>query len=107
MYDMKSKLIGADGMAHTRKDYNIESSKSKSAAYHTAETPKEEIEICLSCQRKECHPNKCTRIHNVCKNCANLVFSDCYGECSKGYISGIVHPYDRCKHFENKRRKSK
>lgn len=30
-----------------------------------------------------------------CKDCANLTFSDCYGECGKGYL-GIVSPNDSC-----------
>ena len=30
-----------------------------------------------------------------CKDCENLMFSDCYGECSKGYLS-IVNPDDYC-----------
>ena len=32
-----------------------------------------------------------------CKDCEHLMFSDCYGECSKGH-KGIVHPDDTCKH---------
>lgn len=103
---MKSKLLGADGIAHTRRDYN-KVGIPKGTALHTAMTPKEEIEICLNCPKKECHPSYCTRVNNVCKNCANLTFSDCYGECSKGHIEGIVHPYDSCKHFEKRGRKKK
>lgn len=30
-----------------------------------------------------------------CKECEYLMFSDCYGECSKGY-KGIVNPNDSC-----------
>lgn len=30
-----------------------------------------------------------------CKNCEYLKFSDCYGECSRGYM-GIVSPDDFC-----------
>ena len=30
-----------------------------------------------------------------CVECAYLMFSDCYGECSKGY-KGIVSPDDSC-----------
>lgn len=32
-----------------------------------------------------------------CKDCANLTFSDCYGECGGGYL-GIVRPDDFCSH---------
>lgn len=32
-----------------------------------------------------------------CKDCEHLMFSDCYGECSKAY-KGIVHPDDTCEH---------
>ncbi len=30
-----------------------------------------------------------------CKDCKHLMFSDCYGECKRGYM-GIVKPYDFC-----------
>lgn len=30
-----------------------------------------------------------------CKDCQYLMFSDCYGECKKGY-KGIVNPNDSC-----------
>ena len=30
-----------------------------------------------------------------CKECEYLMFSDCYGECSKGF-KGIVSPNDSC-----------
>lgn len=36
-----------------------------------------------------------------CVNCAHLMFSDCYGECSKGY-KGIVSPNDSCGRGEPK-----
>lgn len=32
-----------------------------------------------------------------CKDCENLMFSDCYGECAKAY-KGIVRPDDTCEH---------
>ena len=31
-----------------------------------------------------------------CCQCQHLMFSDCYGECSKGNISGIVQPNFSC-----------
>lgn len=31
-----------------------------------------------------------------CCQCQHLMFSDCYGECSKGNISGIVQPHFSC-----------
>ena len=34
-----------------------------------------------------------------CKDCKYLMFSDFYGECSKGYM-GIVSPDDFCSHGE-------
>ena len=34
-----------------------------------------------------------------CKDCKYLMFSDFYGECSKGYM-GIVYPNDFCSHGE-------
>lgn len=30
-----------------------------------------------------------------CKDCGHLEYSDCYGECGRGYL-GIVKPYDYC-----------
>lgn len=36
-----------------------------------------------------------------CKDCRHLMFSDCYGECSKGYM-GIVSPNDFCSKGERK-----
>lgn len=39
------------------------------------------------------------RVH--CKDCQHLMFSDHYGECSKGY-RGIVSPEDSCEHGEKK-----
>ena len=34
-----------------------------------------------------------------CKDCKHLMFSDCYGECEKGYL-GIVSPDDFCSYGE-------
>ncbi len=31
-----------------------------------------------------------------CCQCQHLMFSDCYGECSKGNVSGIVQPHFSC-----------
>ena len=31
-----------------------------------------------------------------CCQCQHLMFSDCYGECSKGNIYGIVQPHFSC-----------
>ena len=36
-----------------------------------------------------------------CHECKHLMFSDCYGECDKGYI-GIVSPDDFCSRGERK-----
>lgn len=36
-----------------------------------------------------------------CRECKYLMFSDCYGECGKGYI-GIVRPDDFCSRGERK-----
>ena len=36
-----------------------------------------------------------------CKGCEHLMFSDCYGECAKGY-KGIVQPNDTCEHARRK-----
>lgn len=31
-----------------------------------------------------------------CKDCKYVMFSDCYAECGKGYITGVVIPCDSC-----------
>lgn len=36
-----------------------------------------------------------------CEDCEHLTFSDCYGECGKGY-KGIVQPGDSCGKGEHK-----
>lgn len=36
-----------------------------------------------------------------CKDCKYLMFSDCYGECSRGHM-GIVSPDDYCSRGERK-----
>ena len=41
-----------------------------------------------------------------CKDCAHLMFSDCYGECSKGH-RGIVKPDDSCEYGEKFRREGR
>lgn len=37
-----------------------------------------------------------------CKDCKHLMFSDCYGECGRAYLSGIVRPDDFCSYGERK-----
>lgn len=37
-----------------------------------------------------------------CKDCKHLMFSDCYGECSRAYL-GIVSPNDYCSHGERRK----
>ena len=41
-----------------------------------------------------------------CKDCKHLMFSDCYGECSKGH-RGIVKPDDSCEFGEKFRREGR
>lgn len=36
-----------------------------------------------------------------CRDCKNIMFSDCYGECGKGHM-GIVRPDDFCSYGERK-----
>ena len=36
-----------------------------------------------------------------CRDCRHITFSDCYGECGKGYL-GIVQPNDFCSRGERK-----
>ena len=37
-----------------------------------------------------------------CVDCIHLMFSDFYGECKRGYLSGIVRPDDYCSRGELK-----
>ena len=39
-----------------------------------------------------------------CRDCRHITFSDCYGECGKGYL-GIVQPNDFCSRGEHKEAK--
>ena len=39
-----------------------------------------------------------------CKDCKYIIFSDCYGECGKGYL-GMVQPNDFCSRGERKEAK--
>lgn len=39
-----------------------------------------------------------------CKDCEYLMFSDCYGECSKAY-KGIVSPNDSCEYGKRRTQK--
>jgi hypothetical protein len=49
--------------------------------------------------------NKANLVEVVrCKDCKHLMFSDCYGECSRAYL-GIVSPNDYCSHGERKEQK--
>lgn len=47
------------------------------------------------------HPPKGEKETTFCKDCEHLMFSDCYGECSKGH-KGIVKPNDTCKYATRK-----
>lgn len=44
-----------------------------------------------------------TRAENIvhCRDCKHLMFSDCYGECRRGYL-GIVSPDDFCSRGERR-----
>ena len=37
-----------------------------------------------------------------CSDCLYLMFSDCYGECKRSYLGGIVRPDDYCSRGERK-----
>ena len=62
---------------------------------------KPNICICPNCDLDMVNSNvkviKCRAVPKkvVCKDCEYLMFSDCYGECSKAY-KGIVSPNDSC-----------
>ena len=49
----------------------------------------EQFELWVHSAKKYVHEKKA-------KECKNLMFSDCYGECKKGYITGIVKPDFSC-----------
>ena len=56
---------------------------------------------CSQC--KKCYIDKFQPIVH-CVDCKYLMFSDCYGECSKGH-KGIVQPDDYCSYGERKENK--
>ena len=99
----RNRFLGADKVAHTRKDYDAKNrgGMPKGTSYRQEE-PQELIDICLNCPYPKCHPTSCKRLENVCKNCEYLEFSDCYGECGLG-VKGIVKPYDSCNCFKKRR----
>lgn len=60
-------------------------------------------QVCIICGLKTNYKQSTTDVAEVvhCKNCKHLMFSDFYGECSKGYF-GIVSPDDYCSRGERK-----
>lgn len=48
-----------------------------------------------------------TDVNAYCWNCEYLMFSDCYGECVKCHLPGVVQPWDSCEHFERRRPENK
>jgi len=63
------------------------------------------IIFCPDCSAVVSHSAIAHKIENnenvKCSECKYLMFSDCYGECSKGY-KGIVRPTDTCENAERK-----
>lgn len=49
---------------------------------------------CYDCKTKYWMQRNENKIE--CRQCQYLMFSDCYGECSKGNISGVVKPHFSC-----------
>ena len=60
-------------------------------------------QVCIICGLKTNYKQSTSDVVEVvhCKNCKHLMFSDFYGECSKGYM-GIVSPDDYCSRGERK-----
>lgn len=60
-------------------------------------------QVCIICGLKTNYKQSAADVVEVvrCKDCKNLMFSDFYGECSKGYL-GIVQPNDFCSYGERK-----
>ena len=60
-------------------------------------------QVCIICGLKTNYKQSTADVVEVvrCKDCKNLMFSDFYGECSKGYM-GIVSPDDYCSRGERK-----
>ena len=59
--------------------------------------------VCIICGLKANFKQSSADVVEVvhCKNCKHLMFSDCCGECEKGYM-GIVSPDDYCSRGERK-----
>lgn len=63
--------------------------------------PKQKKGVLMAISRlKEAHAANVEEVV-YCKNCKHLMFSDFYGECTKGYM-GIVQPNDYCSKGERK-----
>lgn len=60
-------------------------------------------QVCIICGLKTNYKQSTADAVEVvrCKDCKNLMFSDFYGECSKGYM-GVVSPDDYCSRGERK-----
>ena len=52
--------------------------------------------VCSGCRRKFWMQEVEDENKIECRECQYLMFSDCYGECSKGNISGVVKPHFSC-----------
>lgn len=51
---------------------------------------------CVFCNAVEAAPDVDAEPAVHCVDCIYLMFSDFYGECKRGYLSGIVSPDDYC-----------
>lgn len=56
-----------------------------------------ELQYCFYTDKATKLPEKSEEPKEIvyCKDCEHLAFSNCYGECEKGYL-GIVRPHDFC-----------
>ena len=94
-------------------DYNIKVQQAKTFLGFSPTADVEEVVRCKECKEKLIQPDGtircrlsgrtksagdyCSSADKIvyCKDCKNLMFSDCYGECAESH-KGIVQPDDYC-----------
>ena len=82
----------ANSMGNCARDYDTE--VTKEIAKRIDEIRARNVRVIAEVEPLNLIPTKPNEIVH-CKDCKYLMFSDCYGECSKAY-KGIVNPNDSC-----------
>ena len=91
IYFKNLNLFYADNDCHSNYP-KFNSCKSDAHVFKSIEDAQSELSKLISSGYKNLD---ITPLHVLCKDCEHLMFSDCYGECSKAH-KGIVNPDDTC-----------